>query len=70
MNFSVALLSVLAGLALASPGARNANDAGPLAARVDCSTCGCSSAESCTVTAPPPLSRSSSQKVCVCMCVN
>jgi hypothetical protein len=47
MKFSVAFLSLLASLAVASPGARNA-EAGDLAARADCKHCGCSSTESCT----------------------
>lgn len=48
MKVYVAFLTVLATLAMASP----AKD-GNLEARVDCSTCGCSSAESCTVSLLP-----------------
>ncbi|KAI0126097.1 hypothetical protein BJ170DRAFT_725898 [Xylariales sp. AK1849] len=43
MKLSITLLTLLAGWALASPAM-----VGDLEARVDCSTCGCSSAESCT----------------------
>ena len=46
MKFAVAILSLLAAVAIASPAAVNNN---PLEARVDCNHCGCSSAESCTV---------------------
>ncbi len=45
MKFTIALLSLLAAVAVASP----ANVDSPLEARIDCSKCGCSSAESCTV---------------------
>lgn len=47
MNFFITVVTMLASLAVASPA--NLND---LEARVDCSTCGCSSAESCTVRTP------------------
>ncbi|KAH8894646.1 hypothetical protein GQ53DRAFT_821010 [Thozetella sp. PMI_491] len=43
MQFSLALVTLLAGWAVASPAAVNNLDA-----RVDCSTCRCSSVESCT----------------------
>ncbi|KAB5580264.1 hypothetical protein GE09DRAFT_1212717 [Coniochaeta sp. 2T2.1] len=45
MKFTIAILSLLAAVAIASPAAVNNN---PLEARIDCSHCGCSSAESCT----------------------
>ena len=48
MKISVAFMTLLAGFAMASPA-----KVGDLEARVDCSTCGCSSAESCTVSSSP-----------------
>ncbi|KAI1846311.1 hypothetical protein JX266_007516 [Neoarthrinium moseri] len=44
MKFSITVLTLLAGFAMASPAALG----GDLEARVDCKHCGCSSAESCT----------------------
>ncbi|KAF8856353.1 hypothetical protein BDZ45DRAFT_804259 [Acephala macrosclerotiorum] len=43
MKVSITLLTLLAAFAMASPAA-----VGDLEARIDCSTCGCSSTESCT----------------------
>ncbi|KAI1380191.1 hypothetical protein F4677DRAFT_406123 [Hypoxylon crocopeplum] len=48
MKVSFTLVTLLAGWAMASPAV-----VGNLEARQDCSTCGCSSAESCTVSPPP-----------------
>lgn len=47
MNFYITIVTMLASLAVATPA-----NPGNLEARVDCSTCGCSSAESCTVSTP------------------
>lgn len=48
MKFLLPLLTLLAGFAMASPAV-----VGDLEAREDCSTCGCSSVESCTVSSSP-----------------
>ncbi|KAI1414393.1 hypothetical protein F5Y13DRAFT_188050 [Hypoxylon sp. FL1857] len=48
MKVSFAFVTLLAGWAMATPAA-----VGNLEARVDCSTCGCSSSESCTFDVSP-----------------
>lgn len=47
MKASIAFLSLLVAFVIASPA-----PADKLEARIDCSTCRCSSAESCTVSTP------------------
>lgn len=45
MKFTVAIISLLAAVAMASP----ANVNNPLEVRFDCAKCGCSSVDACTV---------------------
>lgn len=51
MKVTIAFLSLLAAVAMASP----ANVNNPLEARFDCNTCGCSSTDACTVSCPAVL---------------
>ncbi|KAK4215215.1 hypothetical protein QBC37DRAFT_372168 [Rhypophila decipiens] len=49
MKFTIAIISLLAGIAIATPAAAPAAEANVLDARgFDCRKCGCSSAEACT----------------------